>query len=201
VGEAVLTGEHMTRSSPIRAVDAAARARRVGLTALLIAATLPGVTRAQLVSADAIELLRFEDLDGEVWDAERLRDRVTLIDFWATWCAPCLAELPHLKRARAQYSREDFEILGVSFDVSDRRSFVSWLNRHAVRWPQVFDGRGRMSPAARHFRVDAVPASWLVGPDGRIVARNLRGERLLAAIDDEVARLHMRRNNPRRPTP
>ncbi len=168
--------------------------RQAGLTTLLVAVLLAGATRAQVTLPDAIGLVHLEDLDGRVWDVDRLRDRVTLIDFWATWCAPCLAELPHLKQARARYTREEFEILGVSFDVSDRRSFVSWLNRHAVNWPQVFDGRGRMSPAARYFRVDAVPASWLVGPDGSVVARNLKGERLLAAIDDAVVRLRRQRN-------
>jgi thiol-disulfide isomerase/thioredoxin len=127
--------------------------------------------------------LQARDMDGRRWTADDLRGRVTLIDVWATWCAPCLTELPFLKRARARYSREDFEILGVSFDVSDRRTFVSWINRHRVDWPQVHDGRGRQGPAARQLQVRGVPTSFLLDREGRLVAMNLRGERLLAAVD------------------
>jgi thiol-disulfide isomerase/thioredoxin len=143
--------------------------------------------------ATAVHTMRLVDLDGRVWNHDRLRGRVTLIDFWATWCAPCLTELPYLKRARARYSAQEFEILGVSFDVSDRRTLVSWMNRHGVVWPQVFDGRGRSGPAARHFGVAAVPTSFLVDGDARIVASNLRGERLLAAIDAQVNELRTSR--------
>jgi thiol-disulfide isomerase/thioredoxin len=141
---------------------------------------------AQSPAEGALARLRLIDLDGHEWTAERLRGRVTLIDFWATWCAPCLEELPYVKQARARYSREEFDVLGVSFDVTDRRAFVSWLNRHRVTWPQIFDGRGRRGEAARHFNVAAVPSSFLVDASGRIVARNLRGQRLLAAIDAHV---------------
>jgi thiol-disulfide isomerase/thioredoxin len=139
--------------------------------------------RARVLPLDQLQL---HDMDGRTWTAGDLRGRVTLIDVWATWCAPCLTELPYLKRAREQYGREDFEILGVSFDVSDRRTFVSWLNRHRVDWPQVFDGRGRQGPTARQLRVVAVPTSFLVDRHGRLIGMNLRGERLLAAIDAAV---------------
>jgi thiol-disulfide isomerase/thioredoxin len=137
-------------------------------------------------ATDALATMRLVDIDGRTWTAERLRGRVTLIDFWATWCAPCLTELPYLKRARARYTREEFEILGVSFDVSDRRTLVSWMNRHAVVWPQVFDGRGRSGPVGRHFGVIGVPTSFLVDAGGTVIATNLRGERLLRAIDAAV---------------
>jgi thiol-disulfide isomerase/thioredoxin len=131
--------------------------------------------------------LKLVDLDGSVWTADQLKGRVTLIDFWATWCAPCLADLPLLKQARARYTRDEFEVVGVSFDVSDRRSFISWINRKGVVWPQVFEGRGARSVAARQFQVDAVPSTFLFGADGRLVAKNLRGRQLIAAIDAQVA--------------
>jgi thiol-disulfide isomerase/thioredoxin len=159
------------------------RLRLIGAAVCLMLATSAS---AQSAADDAVRRLRLIDLDGREWTAERLRGRVTLVDFWATWCAPCLKELPYIKQARARYSREEFEVLGVSFDATDRRTFVSWLNRQRVTWPQVFDGRGRRGDAAREFRVTAVPTSFLVDPSGRIVARNLRGQRLLAAIEAHV---------------
>lgn len=150
-----------------------------------IAGVADGATAGATAAAARLDIqaLELQDMAGRTWTAESLRGRVTLIDVWATWCAPCLSELPYLKRARAAYSRETFEIIGVSIDVSDRRRFVSWINRHGVTWPQVFDGRGRNGPAARQLGVIGVPTSFLMDRNGRVVAMNLRGERLLAAID------------------
>jgi len=142
---------------------------------------------------EAIATLRAVDLEGRTWSADRLRGRVTLIDFWATWCAPCLTELPYLKQARATYPREEFEILGVSFDVSDRRALQSWLNRQGVDWPQVFDGRGRLGLVARHFGIIAVPTSFLIGADGQVAGTNLRGKQLLNRIEKEVRELRASR--------
>lgn len=158
---------------------------RAAMAAVLFALVI-GSAVAGSDAPRSVDNVRLVDLDGRVWDAERLRGRVTLIDFWATWCAPCLTELPYLKEARRRFNGDGFEILGVSFDFGDRRTFVSWLNRQSVDWPQVFDGRGFRTPAARQFGVTAVPASFLVDAKGRIVARNLRGERLLAAIEAVV---------------
>ena len=164
------------------------------VAAVLLAMLLAGAgARGETAPLWPLGAMRLVDLDGTTWTAEGLRGRVTLIDFWATWCAPCLSELPYLKRARARYGRDEFEVIGVSFDVSDRRTLISWLNRHGVSWPQVFDGRGRTGPAARQFGVAAVPTAFLVSADGRLVAINLRGERLLAEIDAQVAALRSRR--------
>src|SRR5687768_9588237 len=168
------------------------RAARLVVTVVGILAFRAGTSATS--AADAIATMRVVDLDGRAWTADKLRGRVTLIDFWATWCAPCLTELPYLKQARARYSTEEFEILGVSFDVSDRRALLSWLNRQGVFWPQVFDGRGRNGPVARHFGVIGVPTSFLTGADGSIAATNLRGPRLLAAIDAQVRALRATRS-------
>ena len=151
---------------------------------LLLAASRP--LDGTFIASKAVETMRVVDLNGSTWTADALRGRVTLIDFWATWCAPCLTELPVLKEARRRYSRDEFEVLGISFDVSDRRTLISWMNRQGVTWPQVFDGRGRTGPVPRHFAVAAVPTSFLVDADARVVAMNLRGARLLAAIEREV---------------
>jgi thiol-disulfide isomerase/thioredoxin len=168
------------------------RAAPLVITLVAVLALGPGTWANS--AADAIATMRVVDLDGRAWTADSLRGRVTLIDFWATWCAPCLTELPYLKQARARYSTDEFEVLGVSFDVSDRRTLTSWLNRQGVIWPQVFDGRGRNGPAARHFGVIGVPTSFLIGADGSVAATNLRGQRLLTAIEAEVRALRAARS-------
>lgn len=156
---------------------------------LLVASMATGSPAAAsaVVPDRSLAGVRLVDMDGHAWSHERFRGRVTLIEFWATWCTPCLKELPVLRTLRERHSRQDFEILGVSFDVTDRRSFVSWTNRHAVDWPQVFDGRGRHGDAARQLRVIAVPTSYLVDREGKVVAMNLRGTRLARAVDALVA--------------
>jgi len=137
-------------------------------------------------AADALKNLEAIDLNGREWTAAEMRGRIVLLDFWATWCAPCLAELPRLKALRARHSREHFEILGISLDVKSRQSFVSWLNRNRIDWPQVHERAGYSAGVARLFGVDRLPRTVLVGRDGTIAAVDLRGDQLAARIDELV---------------
>jgi thiol-disulfide isomerase/thioredoxin len=138
-------------------------------------AALEQLTR-EFASVDAI------DLSGRRWRSTDLAGRVVLLDFWATWCAPCLADVPFLRQARARFPPERFTIIGVSLDTADRRTLTAWLNRQRVDWPQIWDDRGYDGPLARRFRVDALPRSVLFEANGRAVAVNLRAERLLATL-------------------
>jgi thiol-disulfide isomerase/thioredoxin len=132
----------------------------------------------------AVDALDVVDLHGKRWTASDLRDRVVLIDFWATWCAPCLVQIPEFKRLRARYG-DRFEVLAISLDSRSRRDLVAWLNRQDVTWPQVHDGRAFSSPSARPFGVAALPASLLI-VKGKVAATNLRGERLARAIAEAL---------------
>lgn len=126
--------------------------------------------------------LRAEDLDGTTWTHERLQGRIMLVDFWATWCAPCLVELPFLKRARSRYG-DDFEVLGISLDTGSRRALVSWLNRQGVDWPQVHQDRGYDDRIPRAFGIDRLPTNLLLDRHGRLRALNVRGSQLFDEID------------------
>lgn len=130
----------------------------------------------------AIDAIDGRALDGRRVRLADLRDRVVLIEFWATWCAPCLEEIPTLRHAYERFGPRGFEIVGVNLDVSDRRSVVSWLNRHRLPWAQLYDGRGYRSPLARRLGVRGLPTSFLLDARGRVVAMNLRGDALLEAI-------------------
>jgi len=120
------------------------------------------------------------DLDGRTWTAETLRDRVVLIDAWATWCAPCLVELPTLRALTR--GAHDVVVIGISLDTRPRRDLAGWLARHDVDWPQVFDGRGFGGPIAQRTGLSSLPASWLFDRHGQLVARNLRGARLTEVV-------------------
>lgn len=145
--------------------------------------------RAEQAAAAAAAMEQFSatDLTGQRWTAADLRGRVVLLDFWATWCAPCLADLPLLDMLRAKHSRADFEILGISLDVTSRRAFVSWLNRNRVDWPQVHDRSGYAGKVPRLFGIDQLPSTIVVGRDGRPAGIDVRGERLVALVDALVA--------------
>lgn len=143
----------------------------------------PRLEHASLApAAAAVERLDAIDIAGRAWRAADLRGRVTLIDFWATWCAPCLADLPRLQELRAQHSRDDFEILGISLDVRDRRSFVSWLNRNRIDWPQVHERSGYDDGVPALFGVESIPRTILLDRDGTIAAVDLRGDALVRAV-------------------
>jgi len=143
------------------------------------------VTRAD---ADrALATFTATDLDGRRWTARDMHGRVVLLDFWATWCAPCLAELPRLKRLYAAYRRAGFEILGISLDAMSRRAFVSWLNRQRVDWPQIHERTGYGGRTARHFAIDRLPRTMLVARDGRIAAVDVRGEELETLVERLLA--------------
>jgi len=122
-------------------------------------------------------------LDGKVLDLAQLHGKTILLDFWATWCGPCVAELPELKAVHAKYeSRQDFLMVGVSLD-ADQQTLRDFLTKRGVVWPQVFGEEGGADKAAERFGVLGLPALFLIGPDGRIMASDFHG----AAIPETVS--------------
>jgi thiol-disulfide isomerase/thioredoxin len=160
------------------------------LLALLIALSDVGSSAASMDDADrlnqltrAFAALDARDMSGSRWTAEGLRGRVVVLDFWATWCAPCWTEIPWLRKIHDGWDPTRVQVIGVTLDGTDRRTLVAWLNRQRVDWPQIWDRSGYDSPLAQRFGVGSLPTTILVGPDGRVVATNLRGARLVAAVE------------------
>ncbi len=106
-------------------------------------------------------------LDGGEIRASSLRGKVTLLDFWATWCKPCVANAPELSRLHREWSGRGFQVLGISIDEGGEKKVRPFLKKHAVTYPIALD---TAKPAAwEAFRVKAVPAAYLLDAEGNIV--------------------------------
>lgn len=139
--------------------------------------------------AQAVKGLTAANLAGEeVRLADVLEEnRYTLLEFWASWCAPCFAEIPYLQAAYRRFGDQGFEILAFNLDDEPEDWRESSGDRYDIPWLNVTDGLGFDSPVAKMYRVNAIPASFLLGSDGVTVARDLRGESLEVRLGELLA--------------
>ena len=121
--------------------------------------------------------------DGQMVSLSSLQGNYVLIDFWAAWCRPCRAENPNVVRLYRKYQNKNFEILGVSLDRT-RNAWLKAIDDDGLVWKHVSDLKYFNSQAALTYRVDAIPATYLIGPDGKILAKGLRGESLKAKLEE-----------------
>jgi len=123
-----------------------------------------------------------ENLSGDEIAISDFSGKVVLIDFWATWCKPCIMEMPNVKKLYDEYHDDGFEIIGVSLDRS-RENLASYVEKNDIEWPQIYDGPG--GRIATSYAVTAIPSTILLNREGEIVKKDLRGK----ALEDAVGRL------------
>jgi peroxiredoxin len=107
-------------------------------------------------------------LDGDAVQLSRYAGRVVLLDFWATWCGPCRAEIPHLKRVREAYAGRGFEVIGVSLDDAGPEAVRAFVAREAIPYPVVL---GDLELAELYGGIEVIPTAFLIDREGRIVER------------------------------
>ena len=124
--------------------------------------------------------------DGAELELSALEGKVVLIDFWATWCGPCISALPELLAVHRRYTGPDFQVVGVSLD-SDRKRFESFVRERGMDFPQHFDGKKWENEVARLYGVRSIPRTVLLDRSGRIAHVNAKGPALHAAIEALLA--------------
>lgn len=138
--------------------------------------------RTLAVGADAPEI-SLPDPDGNVITLSSLRGNYVLIDFWAAWCRPCRVENPNVVKMYEEYRGKNFEILGVSLDRT-RDAWIKAIQDDGLGWKHVSDLKYFNSEAAAAYQINAIPATYLIDPDGKIIAKGLRGESLRAKLKE-----------------
>jgi thiol-disulfide isomerase/thioredoxin len=111
--------------------------------------------------------IKFTAVDGREVDVSKMPGKVVLVDFWATWCGPCVAELPNVKAAYDKLHAKGFEIVGISFD-DDKDKLTAFVSEKQMAWPQYFDGKGWGNKFGQQFGVQMIPAMWLVDKKGNL---------------------------------
>lgn len=119
--------------------------------------------------------LKFTAVDGREVDVSKLQGKVVLVDFWATWCGPCVAELPNVLKAYKELHAKGFEIVGVSLD-SDKAELEGFVKEKGMEWPQYFDGKGWKNEIAGKYGIQSIPAMWLLNKKGMVVSTDARGQ-------------------------
>lgn len=120
--------------------------------------------------------------EGEEMKLSDLRGKVVLVDFWASWCGPCRKENPNVVRAYNKYKAKGFDVIGVSLDRQKDR-WVKAIEKDQLAWHHVSDLKGWQNKAAKLYGVRSIPHTVLLDKDGKIIARNLRGEQLYQKLN------------------
>ncbi len=127
-----------------------------------------------------------KDLSGQPLSLAQYRGKVVLMDFWATWCGPCVGEMPNVIAAYKKYHAQGFDVVGISLD-QDHAALTSFLKQNHMPWRQVFDGKGWESAVPTRYGIHSIPFGLLIGRDGAIQAVEVRGPELAPAIKRALA--------------
>ena len=131
------------------------------------------------------EALDFSQKDtlGKLVSLKSFRGKYVLIDFWASWCGPCRAENPNLLNAFNKYSSKNFTVLGVSLD-DNKTSWMNAIRKDKLTWTQVSDLQSWNNKVAQLYKIQSIPANYLLDPSGKIIAKDLRGNELQVKLKE-----------------
>jgi len=123
------------------------------------------------------------DADGKPLKLSDLRGKLVFLDFWATWCGPCRAEIPHLKQLAQRFcGRNDFVLLSVSID-EDEMEWREFIKKEQMNWRHALDKNGWRSGVAAKYGVTGIPTTFLISKDGKVLKTDLQGDALVSEVE------------------
>ena len=141
----------------------------------------PGMNPREWIGKPVLDF-HVTDLNGEALSLEQYRGQVVLLDFWATWCPPCIAEIPNVKKTYEKYKDQKFQIVGISLDRS-REPLEAYIEKENLTWLHYWDNTRKVSNL---YKVQGIPSTFLIDGEGVIRKTNLRGYRLETAVAELV---------------
>ncbi|MGC3971221.1 MAG: TlpA disulfide reductase family protein [Pirellulales bacterium] len=152
------------------------------------AAALEGAARYLSLPGNAMDV-KGKTVDGKDFDVKSWEGKVVLVDFWATWCGPCIAELPTLRECYEKYHDRGFEVVGISLD-SDRKRLDDFLTREELPWTTLFSAdesaTGWKHPLAAKYGVMSIPRGVLIDRKGKVVSLDAHGEALWDLLTAQI---------------
>jgi thiol-disulfide isomerase/thioredoxin len=145
--------------------------------------------KIQRTLAEGITFPDFQEkaVTGKLLSPANYRGKVVLIDFWATWCGPCLIELPNVLNVYQKYHDQGLEIIGISLD-QDQERLVNFTKKKNMPWPQFFDGKVWDNKLVVKYGVEQIPTLYLLDREGKIIGKDLRGRQLEEAVAKALAK-------------
>lgn len=164
---------------------------------------LSGAARLLSLPGQSMEIAS-KTIDGKPFDLKNLKGKVVLVDFWATWCGPCMAELPTLKDCYAKYHARGFEVVGISLDV-DKARLNDFLKREELPWTTLFDDGAKSAgwdqPLAQQYGIMAIPRAILIDRTGKVVSLNAHGDALWDLLAEQIGPPEVKKKDPEEEKP
>jgi peroxiredoxin len=152
-----------------------------------VLASIEKQNKAKAVQTQLAEGTKFpdfteKDLAGKPLSIGNYKGKVVLVDFWATWCGPCVGELPNVLKTYEKHHPNGFEIVGISLD-KDEKKLTDFIKEKNMPWQQYFDGLFWNNKLAEKYGINSIPMTYLLDREGKIIGKGLRGD----ALDHAVA--------------
>jgi thiol-disulfide isomerase/thioredoxin len=151
------------------------------LTSIFFCFLFTSVVNAQPKQGQLATEIALPSVTGDTIRLSSLKGKVVFLDFWASWCGPCRVSNRNLVKLYSKYKDKGFEIFAVSLD-DERKKWVNAIKQDKIKWLQVNDGGGWNAKTAVSWNISAIPTSFLIDKEGRLLAMDLEGKELEKAL-------------------